>query len=118
MPMTETQQNIRDSLLTTLAFLASESQQKEFAAKVHYDSYEDEFACWWFDTFFPDEPDALEMFTSKQLAALEAFSSAFDECLREVGCEARTIEQLQARIEWRFFTAVAEETLAKVGDAT
>lgn len=115
--MTETQKNIRASLIDTLTFLASEPKQTEFAAKVHYDSYQGEFACWWFDTFSPDEPDVLEMFTSEQLDALRAFSGAFDECLRKVGFEAQTIEQLQARIEWQSLTSKAEETLGKVGDA-
>jgi hypothetical protein len=57
--MNETETNIRQSLLSTLSFLSSEAQQREFAAKVPYKSYAGEFACWWFDTFYPDEPEAL-----------------------------------------------------------
>jgi len=35
--------SIRENLLTTLGFFASEAEQRDFANKVHYDSYQDEF---------------------------------------------------------------------------
>lgn len=115
--MTETLKDIRASLLTTLAFLASERQQREFAAKVPYASYQGEFACWWFDTFFPDEPEALEMFDLKQLDALRHFSAAFDSCLQAVGNGELSIESLLALDEWQTLISRAQQTLVEVQDA-
>lgn len=115
--MTEAQENIRESLLTTLAFFASEKQQREFAAKVSYTSYQGEFACWWFDTFFPDNQGALEMFTPTQLSALRLFSRALDNCLRDIGNGTLAIEQLHALAEWQTLIAKAQETLVEFNDA-
>lgn len=115
--MAETLEDIRTSLLTTLAFLASEKQQREFAAKVPYASYHGEFACWWFDTFFPNEPEALEMFKLKQLDALRHFSAAFDRCLQAVGNDALSIESLLALAEWQTLISRAQQTLVEVKDA-
>ncbi len=115
--MTEAQEEIRASLLTTLGFLASEKQQREFAGKVTYGSYQDEFACWWFDTFFPDEPEALEMFNLKQLNALRHFSAAFDRCVQAIGGDALPIESLLASAEWQTVVSKAQQTLVEVDDA-
>lgn len=106
--MTETEANIRESLLTTLSFLASETQQREFAAKVYYATYHDEFACWWFDTFYPEEPSALQMFSPSQLAALKAFSGTFEKNLDALGDEPLKIDQLQAKSEWKTVVASAQ----------
>jgi hypothetical protein len=108
----EAEANIRESLLNTLSFLASEAQQREFAAEVFYASYQDEFACWWFDTFYPDEPSALAMFNSRQLSALTAFSQVFDRNLETIGDEVLTIDQLQSKPEWQAVVASAKETCA------
>jgi hypothetical protein len=115
--MTEAQENIRESLITTLMFLASETKQQEFAAKVPYASYQGEFACWWFDTFFPEEPGASEMFTPRQLVALNSFSATFDDCLKVVGNETFTIEQLQALTVWKGLIARARVALLEINDA-
>lgn len=115
--MTEALEDIRASLLSTLAFLASEKQQREFAAKVPYASYQGKFACWWFDTFFPDEPEALEMLNLKQLDALRHFSAAFDRCLKAVGNDQLSIESLLALAEWQTLISRAQQTLVEVQDA-
>ena len=103
--------------MTTLSFLASEAQQQEFASKVYYSSYQDEFACWWFDDFLPDEPDAVEMFTTEQLAALRVFSTTFDLCSETLGNEQMTMQQLQAKAEWQSIVSKAKETLLKFENA-
>lgn len=115
--MTEALEDIRASLLTTLAFLASETHQREFAVKVPYASYQGEFACWWFDTFISGEPEALEMFNLKQLNALSHFSATFDHCLQAVGNGALSIESLLARAEWQTLISTAQQTLVEVQDA-
>jgi hypothetical protein len=112
--MAESQENIRSSLMSTLSFLASEAQQQEFASKVYYGCYQGEIACWWFDTFFPDEPSATEMFTVKQLISLRAFSTAFDTCLESLGYEQMTIQQLQAHPEWKLLVLKAKTTLSEL----
>ena len=115
--MTEAHENIRASLLNTLSFLASQTQQQEFAAKVFYDSYQDEFACWWFDTFFPNEQDALEMFTAKQIAILRRFTNAFENCLKTLGSGPLRIEQLHAKAEWQSLIVEAQATVSDVENA-
>ena len=116
--MTESQENIRSSLMSTLSFLASEAQQQEFASKVYYACYKDEFACWWFDNFLPDEPGATEIINVKQLAALREFSTEFDLCLENLGSEQMTIQQLQAHPEWQLLVLKAKKALSEVENAT
>jgi hypothetical protein len=99
--MTKTEATIRESLLNTLSFLSSTSQQREFASKVPYDSYAGEFACWWFDTFYPDEPTAAVMFDPTELLALRAFSENFDRNLTALSDEGFSIDELQATAEWK-----------------
>ncbi|MDM0015826.1 hypothetical protein QTH87_25530 [Variovorax sp. J22P168] len=99
--MTEFEATIRESLLTTLSFLSSISQQREFASKVPYDSYAGEFAHWWFDTFYPDEPNASVMFDPRELLALRAFSEDFDRNITALSDEGLSIEELQATAEWK-----------------
>ena len=113
--MTESQEDIRSSVLTTLSFLASETQQQGFASKVYYACYQDEFACWWFDDicFDPDESGALEMFTAEQLSALRVFSTTFDLCSEALGSRLMTIQQLQEKAEWQSIVLKAKETLLK-----
>jgi hypothetical protein len=116
--MTEAEASIRESLLNTLSFLASETQQREFAAKVFYASYQDEFACWWFDTFYPDEPSALHMFIETQLAILRSFSEVFDRNLTQLGDGELPVEQLLQKSEWQAVVASARTTSAQLASAT
>jgi len=115
--MTEAESNIRESLLDTLSFLASETKQREFAATVFYTSYQDEFAFWWFDTFHPDEPSALRMFNEAQLTILRSFSESFDGNLVELSDGERTIGQLLQESEWQCVVATARTTLAQFASA-
>ena len=107
--MTEAETNIRQSLLDTLLFLASEEAQREFSKKRHYAAYQGEFACWWFDTFFPDEPDALRMFSGSELAILQEFSASFDQTLTAIGMSPLSIEELLAKVEWKTMVAEARK---------
>lgn len=116
--MDEAEANIRESLLDTLSFLASETEQLQFATKVFYKAYQDEFACWWFDTFYPEEPSALRMFTRDQLATLVSFSECFDRELKVIGDERLTIEQLQDKPAWQAVVAKAKEALSKLQNVT
>jgi hypothetical protein len=115
--MDESDQSIRSALLSTLAFLASAEEQRGFAQKVEYEDYEGEFACWWFDEFYPDEPRALAMFTSGQLAALREFSAVFEACHTSLAHESFSIDQLLANSEWRAVIARARETLDRIEHA-
>lgn len=99
--MTESEANIRESLLNTLSILSSTAKQRKFAMKVSYRSYASEFACWWFDTFYPDEPNASAMFGATELRTLRAFSEEFDRNLSVLSDEGLSIEKLQATAEWR-----------------
>ena len=72
--MNTPEDDIKESILRTLSFLASKDQQRKFAEKVYYDVYQDEFACWWFDTFFPEE----HIFSKDKKAILSDFSKKFD----------------------------------------
>jgi len=115
--MTEAEANICRSLLDTLLFLASESAQREFAKKRHYASYQGEFACWWFDTFFPEEPSTLQMFTGNELVILRAFSESFDGTLTAIGMAPLSIEELLAKPEWKTMVAMASETCVQLSIA-
>jgi hypothetical protein len=116
--MTETEANVRESLLKTLSFLASEPQQREFAERVSYASYQGEFACWWFDTFFPDEPSALHMFTAPQLTILKSFSEVFERNFEALGNAELPLVELHHRPEWRAIVCAAREASAKLAGAT
>lgn len=115
--MNEAERSIRDSLIHTLRFLASEVQQAEFAAKVHYDVYQDEFACWWFDTFYPDEPEATAMFSDAELKTLRDFSSIFGHATNELKNLPMSIQALQATRQWASVVAGALEATAKLQGA-
>jgi hypothetical protein len=115
--MTETEQSIRESLLNTLAFLASESQQSDFAAKVDYKVYQDEFACWWFDTFYPDDPGAKAMFSESELEALRFFSNIFDKATRALQNRPLSIQDLQSTDEWRQVVVSAKHAKTEVQGA-
>lgn len=116
--MNEAEKSIRDGLVGTLEFLSSPPQQREFAANVHYDSYDDEFACWWLDEFYPDEPIAKQMFTSKQLQILVKFTQLFESNLAVLGVEKRSIEELHGTPEWQMIVHAAEEALHALHQAT
>lgn len=116
--MIEAETSIRESLLNTLSFLASEAQQREFASKVFYASYQDEFACWWFDTFYPDEANMSRIFNEAQLAILRSFSTSFGRVLVKLGDSERTIEQLLQEPEWRSVVATASAALTQITSAT
>ena len=116
--MTEAEASIRESLLNTLSFLASKTQQREFASKVFYASYQDEFACWWFDTFHPNEPNAPRMFNEAQLTILRSFSAIFDRAIVKLGDCERTIEQLLQEPEWQSVVTSAGEASAQLASAT
>ena len=98
--MTESEQSIRESLLNTLAFLSSVERQLQFAREVSYPSYQDEFACWWFDTFLPEEQSALNMFTRDQLDVLKCFSETFERESATVGSGPLSINELLASQAW------------------
>ena len=115
--MTEAQQGIREALLTTLSFLASVEEQREFASQVFYFSYQDEFAGWWFDNFLPDEPSATEMFTPWQLGVLREFSCMFDSCLESMGAVVMDMDSLLQSSEWQALIAKAKDTSLKVTNA-
>ena len=116
--MNKTELNIRQSLLSTLTFLASEYQQLDFAAQVQYASYQGEFSCWWFDTFFPEEPEATRMFSSRQLSILTGFSEHFNRSLAELPSAPFSIQQLLATPQWKSVIAKAQEAMREVqGDA-
>ncbi len=106
MDITET--NVRESLLDTLSFLASEERQLDFASKVFYEAYQEEWACWWFDAFSWEDSVALNIFSPSQLALVKQFTKAFDYALDRIGVNRRlTIAQLQAKPEWKTLVAKA-----------
>ena len=116
--MTETESNIRESLLDTLPFLASEEKQREFAARVPYASYQGEFACWWFDTFFPEEPSALRMFSARQLATLRSFSEVFERNYAAIGNAEQSISELLRKPEWQAIVVSARNASSELMSAT
>ena len=115
--MTESDRNIRDSLLSTLKFLSSTDEQRSFAEEVRYEDYEGEFACWWFDTFYPDEPRSSVMFDVEQLAALREFTATFEASHLALGRQSFSINQLLARGEWQTLMTKARDTLHAVSRA-
>ena len=115
--MTTAETSIRESLLGTLSFLASVSEQREFAAKVRYDVYQDEIAHWWFDAFFPDDALTCRIFRPSQLEALVAFSEVFDRVGASLDGKVLTMEQLQATQEWQRIVTSANEALDRIKSA-
>jgi len=116
--MTEHEASLRESLISTLEFLASEQMQREFAEKVFYRSYQDEFACWWFDTFFPEDQSTTHMFNEHQIAELKQFSSIFDANLCTINDEYMPIEQLLANPQWKEVVESAQKAIASIQNAT
>ena len=98
--MDETDKNLRKATLDTLSFLASPEQQREFAAKVHYDNYPGEFACWWFDSFIPESPYTEKRYTNNELTVLHQFSQRLDELLKRLDDKPRTIDSLIGNPDW------------------
>jgi len=115
--MTTAETSIRESLLDILSFLASVSEQREFAAKVRYDVYQDEIACWWFDDIYPDDALMRRIFSPSQLEALVAFSEVFDRVGTSLDGKVLTMEQLQATEEWQRIVRSANEALDKIKSA-
>jgi hypothetical protein len=107
----EAAKNIRESALNTLTFLASPDAQREFATKVHYANYRNEFACWWFDTFIPG---AYDCFSASELPILREFSATFDASLQSLSDAPTTIEQLLADETWRNVVAAARHACASL----
>jgi hypothetical protein len=116
--MTDAEANIRESLISTLQFLGSEEMQIEFAAKVPYRTYQDEFACWWFDTFFPEDQSTSHMFTENQLNELKTFSLAFNSSLSTLNDGDLSIQQLLAKPQWQSVILSAKKALSLVQNAT
>jgi hypothetical protein len=112
--MTEAEASVRESLLSTLSFLASVSEQREFAAKVTYSVYQDEFACWWLDTFYPEDLSVRHIFSPDQMEILVAFSKTFEQALTSLEGRPLTIHQLQATDEWQTIIASANEARSKI----
>ena len=112
--MTEAEASIRESLLSTLSFLASASEQRDFAAKVTYSVYQDEFACWWFDTFYPEDSSIRHIFSPDQLRILVTFSKTLEQALMPLEEKQLTIHQLQATDEWQTIVASANEARSKL----
>ena len=102
--MNKPEDDIKGSLLNTLHFLASEEEQQEFAKKVNYEAYQDEFACWWFDTFYPEE----HIFNKEQNSILIEFSETLCKNIELLGSNKLTIEQLQKQPEWQLIVASAK----------
>jgi hypothetical protein len=75
--MTEEEESIRHSTLHVIAFLASVSEQRKFAAKVTYACYQDEFACWLDAVFVREDHKTPNMFNAKQIEVLKGFSDFF-----------------------------------------
>lgn len=109
--MNEAEKTVRDGFVNTLEFLSSLPEQREFAANVHYDSYDDEFACWWFDDLYWDEQSAKKMFTPAELAVLVRFTETFDSQLAALGDEKRSIDELHRTPEWQATFLAAGEAL-------
>jgi hypothetical protein len=110
--MTEEEESIRHSTLHILAFFASVSEQRTFAAKVTYACYQDEFACWLDGVFVPEDHKTPNMFNAKQIEVLRGFSDFFYETGSELDGVPLTIEQLQSKIVWQRIVVRANEALA------
>jgi len=116
--MTEDEADIRESLIKTLEFLGSEKMQIEFANKVFYNTYHDEFACWWFDTFLPENQFIRNMFTQNQINELKTFSLVFDACLSTFNDGDLPMQKLLENPQWQTVISSANKALASVQNAT
>ena len=112
MPMTKSEVNIRDSLLSTLSFLASEQEQLEFASNTYYKDFVGEFACWWFDTFYPEEQSAGAMFSLNQINLLRHFSDVFKRGVDAIDSDGLSMMQLQNEVEWQAVMSAARDTIS------
>jgi hypothetical protein len=114
--MTEEEESIRHSTLHVIAFLASVSEQRKFAAKVTYACYQDEFACWLDAVFVREDHKTPNMFNAKQIEVLKGFSDFFYETGSELDEVPLTIQQLQSKIVWQKIVVRANEALAHFQD--
>ena len=103
--------------MDTLAFLASPEEQRSFAAKVHYDDYVGEFACWWFDSFLPDNPLSRGRYSAAEFEALVAFSASLDKHLAALPTRPRSIDELLAEPIWALVVREASRTLNSVSSS-
>ena len=113
--MDETDANLRASTLDTLQFLASPTEQRRFAAKVFYENYAGEFACWFFDSFLPENPFTHARYTAQELSTLNDFSQRFDQLLQSLADRPLTINALLNDPQWREVVSAAQAACKPLG---
>jgi hypothetical protein len=109
----------RESCVNNLRFMASHDEQRDFAARVHYDDYEGEFSCWWFDDLvFDSLPHGTDLirrsFSSIELIALAKFTAIFEGLDHSLGNVDRTIDELLDNPDWLKVVEAAAEVLDSV----
>ena len=73
--MDGTMKQFRESRIEIVEFLASYTEQLEFASEVFYKDYAEEFYEWWFEDWGDCDKYFLESFGSEEMEALIHFSN-------------------------------------------
>jgi hypothetical protein len=108
--------DFRHSRLSVLGFLSDIGAQRNFAQKVHYDSYSLEFYSWWFDDFSPESNLFTSAFSPTEIDRLRRFSEAYSAIDAELGDQPRSLEQLQGTPQWARIVLEAKETLGAMNE--
>lgn len=114
--MDDAAKDFRESKIGILGFLASQSAQRDFAAKVSYDDYSSEFCCWWFDDFHPESSLFQTAFSSAEIKVLSEFTEKVDRIGLRLGQKNRSIGELLSCAEWQAVVTSAQKTLVAIGE--
>jgi hypothetical protein len=103
--------DFRNSKIDVLRFLASDTDQCEFARRAYYEDYASEFLCWWLDEFIPDSELFVSAFSAAEIKILQRLSSDLEVLNQNLGTSIRTMAQLQGEPDWRKVMAAAGTAL-------
>jgi hypothetical protein len=100
-----------------LEFISSDSEQSDFAAKVPYENYSEEFYEWWFEDWNSDDRLFKRAFNLEEMGLLIDFSDLWKKQESKF-CHNMSIKELLQNPEWRQVMAVAKSILQVIGNAT
>ncbi|MDH5445316.1 MAG: hypothetical protein OEY52_07150 [Gammaproteobacteria bacterium] len=115
--MSEITNQFRESRIEIVKFIASESEQREFAKNVAYKNYAEEFFEWWFEEWDPKEQMFKQAFNSQELELLVGFSETW-ESLDPQFCHNMTINELLSNSAWVEVITKAKAVLVDLNKIT
>ena len=116
--MDEIAKSFRATRIDLLKFYADPTEQRSFANDTHYDDYESEFFCWWFDDFHPGSELFKRAFVANEIETLTAFSAVWGRESALLGEVARPIDDLLSTSGWSSVVEAARHALFRFTGGT